>query len=196
LAMKRVTQLNHYEILDLKPTASKAEVQQAFSRLRKTYDADSLAVYSILNDEEREYMMDRVEEAYRTLIDDEKRHNYDQSLGVTASAFTNESELAKTLPKKSKKKDEKKGKSSKDLESIDPLSQDFLRQVREIKGISLTDISESTNIKIHFLSALENGEYRKLPGRAYAVGFLREYAKYVGIDYHVAKKNLDIWAKW
>lgn len=194
--MKRVTQLNHYEILDLKPTASKAEVQQAFSRLRKTYDADSLAVYSILNEEEREDMMARVEEAYRTLIDDERRHNYDQSLGLNASVLDKGYEHPKSLPKKYKKKDEKKGKTSKDLDSIDAHSQDFLKQVREIKGISLTDIAESTNIKIHFLSALENGKYRELPGRAYAIGFLREYAKYVGLDYHVAKQNLDMWAKW
>ena len=194
--MKRVTQLNHYEILDLKPTASKAEVQQAFSRLRKTYDADSLAVYSILNEEEREDMMARVEDAYRTLIDDAKRHSYDQSLGIDPSVLDRESEHPKSLSKKSKRKDEKKGKTSKDLDAIDTHSQDFLKQVREIKGISLTDIAESTNIKIHFLSALENGEYRKLPGRAYAIGFLMEYAKYIGLDYHVAKQNLDMWAKW
>jgi DnaJ-class molecular chaperone len=82
--MKRVTQLNHYELLDLEPTASKEEIQQSFSRLRKTYDTDSLAVYSILSEEEREHMAARIEEAYKTLIDKEKRMEYDNSIGINA----------------------------------------------------------------------------------------------------------------
>jgi cytoskeletal protein RodZ len=76
------------------------------------------------------------------------------------------------------------------------LSQDFLKKFREKKGISLIDISESTNIRIHFLEALENGKYSELPGRAYALGFLREFVKYLGIDFEIAKKNMDKWTKW
>ena len=194
--MKRVTQLNHYEILDLKPTATKSEIQQSFSRLRKTYETDSLAVYSILSEDEREDMMARIEEAYRILIDEEKRYNYDQSLGLQISEEQEETALGKSFPKKSRKRSDKKEKTAKDTASIDPLSQDFLKRVREKKGISLKDIAESTNIRTYMLSALEDGEYRKLPGRAYAIGFLREYAKYLGIDYQTAKQNLDMWAKW
>lgn len=194
--MKRVTQLNHYEILDLKPTATKSDIQQSFSRLRKTYETDSLAVYSILSEDEREDMMARIEEAYRILIDEEKRYNYDQSLGLQISEEQEETALGKSFPKKSRKRSDKKEKTAKDTGSIDPLSQDFLKRVREKKGISLKDIAESTNIRTYMLSALEDGEYRKLPGRAYAIGFLREYAKYLGIDYQTAKQNLDMWAKW
>jgi DnaJ-class molecular chaperone len=194
--MKRVTQLNHYEILDLKPTATKSEIQQSFSRLRKTYETDSLAVYSILSEDEREDMMARIEEAYRILIDEEKRYNYDQSLGLQISEEQEETSFGKFFPKKSRKRSDKKEKTAKDTASIDPLSQDFLKRVREKKGISLKDIAESTNIRTYMLSALEDGEYRKLPGRAYAIGFLREYAKYLGIDYQTAKQNLDMWAKW
>ncbi|MGA1791295.1 MAG: helix-turn-helix domain-containing protein [bacterium] len=194
--MKRVTQLNHYEILDLKPTATKSEIQQSFSRLRKTYEADSLAVYSILSEDEREDMMARIEDAYRILIDEEKRYNYDQSLGLQTLEEQEEAASEKFISKKSRKRSDKKEKTAKDTASIDPLSQDFLKRVREKKGISLKDIAESTNIRIYMLSALEDGEYRKLPGRAYAIGFLREYAKYLGIDYQTAKQNLDMWAKW
>ena len=55
--MKSVAQLNHYEVLDLKPTASEEEIQQSFSKLRKTYESDPLAVYSILTEEERKYIV-------------------------------------------------------------------------------------------------------------------------------------------
>jgi DnaJ-class molecular chaperone len=195
--MKKVTELNHYEILDLKPSATKAEIQQSFNKLRKTYEADSLAIYSIISEEEREYMMARIQEAFEILIDEEKRQVYDRSIGVYAFNTKKHAEASKYVGDQSERKSP--GSSEEilnDAELLDPLSQDFLRNLREMKGVSLTEISDSTNIKIHFLSALENGEYGKLPGRAYAVGFLREYAKYLGIDFQVAKQNLDKWAKW
>ncbi|MGA1794512.1 MAG: helix-turn-helix domain-containing protein [bacterium] len=195
--MKRVTELNHYEVLDLKPTATKAEIQQSFSKLKKTYDTDSLAVYSILSDEEREYMLVRVEEAYKILIDEEKRKKYDESIGFKPFEKRQETEEARPpLPKQAKKRESKKEEPVQEAESIDPLCKEFLKKTREIKGVSLTEISEATNIKSHFLSSLENGDYGELPGRAYAVGFLREYAKYVGLDYQVAKEHLEVWGKW
>ena len=141
-------------------------------------------------------MLARIEDAYRILIDEEKRYDYDLSLGLNALEEKGDASSEKSVSKKYKKKSDKKDKSAKDTGSIDPLSQDFLKRVREKKGISLKDIAESTNIRIYMLSALEDGEYRKLPGRAYAIGFLREYAKYLGIDYQTAKQNLDMWAKW
>jgi len=194
--MKRVTELNHYEILDLKPTSTKAEIQQSFSKLKKTYDVDSLATYSILSDEEREYMLVRVEEAYKILFDEEKRRKYDESIGLKPFEMRVEIEEERPLHKQAKKKDVKKEGPLHDAESVDPLSKEFLKKVRELKGFSLNEISEATNIKSHFLSSLENGDYCELPGRAYAVGFLREYAKYVGLDLQVAKQHMEAWGKW
>lgn len=194
--MKRITQLNHYEVLDLEPTASNEEIQQSFARLRKTYDTDSLAVYSILSEEEREYMATRIEEAYKTLIDKKKRTEYDNSIGINAFNAKKDTKILKFVSAKSEKNQGDTEEKQEGEDILDPLEQDFLKKFRERKGISLTDISESTNIRIHFLEALEKGEYSELPGRAYAMGFLREFVKYLGIDFEIAKKNLDKWAKW
>ncbi len=194
--MKKVTQLNHYEVLDLEPTATKSDIQQSFSRLRKTYETDSLAVYSILTEDEREYMVARIEEAYKTLIDEEKRQRYNHSLGIETFEVQENEKISEFVANESEEIQDEPEDISYCMETIDPQSQDFFKKVREMKGIPLKEISESTNIRIYFLSALENGDYRQLPGRAYAIGFLREYAKYLGIDYEVAKKNLDTWAKW
>ncbi|MGA1842003.1 MAG: helix-turn-helix domain-containing protein [bacterium] len=192
--MKKVTQLNHYELLDLEPTASKEEIQQSFAKLRKTYETDSLAVYSILSEEEREYMAERLEEAYKTLIDKEKRIKYDNSIGINTGSPKKDTKIVKFVSSKSEKNQAKTEEIHED--ALDPLDQDFLKKLREKKGISLIDISESTNIRTHFLEALENGKYDELPGKAYAVGFLKEFAKYLGIDFEIAKKNMDKWAKW
>ncbi|WP_328793828.1 RodZ domain-containing protein [Heliomicrobium undosum] len=39
-----------------------------------------------------------------------------------------------------------------------------------------------TNIRLAYLTALEEGNYDLLPGRVYGVGFMRSYAKYLGLD--------------
>lgn len=58
----------------------------------------------------------------------------------------------------------------------------WLRQQREIRKISLREISDSTKIGLRYLEALEDDRFHVLPATIFAKGFLREYAKYVGLD--------------
>jgi len=57
----------------------------------------------------------------------------------------------------------------------------FLREKREQKNISLSDISAYTRINQRFLEAIENGTFSVLP-QTYIRAFLREYAAAVEID--------------
>jgi transcriptional regulator with XRE-family HTH domain len=57
-----------------------------------------------------------------------------------------------------------------------------LRTAREAKGLSLEQVAAETRIPQRHLAAMEAGEFAKLPGRTYAVGFARTYAKAVGLD--------------
>jgi cytoskeletal protein RodZ len=56
-----------------------------------------------------------------------------------------------------------------------------LKEVRIEKGISLEDVSRNTKIKVAFLEYIENGEYSKLPSVSYAQGFVRNYARFLGM---------------
>ena len=58
----------------------------------------------------------------------------------------------------------------------------WLRQQREIRNISLREISDNTKIGMRYLEALEEDRFEVLPAPIFAKGFLREYAKYVGLD--------------
>jgi cytoskeletal protein RodZ len=58
----------------------------------------------------------------------------------------------------------------------------WLRQQREIRNISLREISDNTKIGMRYLEALEDDRFEVLPAAIFAKGFLREYAKYVGLD--------------
>jgi cytoskeletal protein RodZ len=56
-----------------------------------------------------------------------------------------------------------------------------LHRERLSKKLSLEDIAKATKIKQSFLAAIEKGEYNKLPSPAYAQGFVRNYAAYLGL---------------
>jgi cytoskeleton protein RodZ len=57
-----------------------------------------------------------------------------------------------------------------------------LRREREMRGISLNEISESTKISRRHLESLENEDFDSLPGGVFNRGFVRAYARFVGIN--------------
>ncbi|MDB5371941.1 MAG: hypothetical protein JWP04_583, partial [Belnapia sp.] len=57
-----------------------------------------------------------------------------------------------------------------------------LRDARLTLGLSIEDIAVSLRIRRPYLVALEEGRVRELPAPAYAVGFVRTYAKALGLD--------------
>jgi cytoskeletal protein RodZ len=59
---------------------------------------------------------------------------------------------------------------------------EVLRAAREAKEIDLIRVERDTKIRERYLSALERGEYRELPGAVYTKGFLRNYGAYLGLD--------------
>lgn len=57
-----------------------------------------------------------------------------------------------------------------------------LRREREIRGISLKEIADATKVSKRFLEALERNDHRTLPAPVFTRGFVREYARYVGLN--------------
>lgn len=57
-----------------------------------------------------------------------------------------------------------------------------LKQARLLKGYTLADAEEATKIRARYLEALENEEFNVLPGRVYVIAFLRNYARYLGLN--------------
>ena len=59
---------------------------------------------------------------------------------------------------------------------------DRLRKEREQRGISLDDIALATKIRAGLLQALEEEKFERLPGGIFNKGFVRAYARHLGID--------------
>jgi len=58
----------------------------------------------------------------------------------------------------------------------------FLKENRERKGISLSKAEEEIKIRKKYLQALEEGNFDLIPGKAYTLGYLKNYSKYLGLD--------------
>lgn len=59
---------------------------------------------------------------------------------------------------------------------------DSLKREREKRGITLDDVSLSTKIGLRMLRALEEEKFEQLPGGIFNKGFVRAYARHLGID--------------
>jgi cytoskeleton protein RodZ len=57
-----------------------------------------------------------------------------------------------------------------------------LRQARLERGEDLNDVAQQLRIKSSYLFGLEQGDLSAMPGRPYALGFLRSYADHLGFD--------------
>lgn len=58
----------------------------------------------------------------------------------------------------------------------------LLRQTREARGLTLTEVANDTFIRTQYLQALEQADLSRLPEPVYAQGFLKRYADYLGLD--------------
>lgn len=56
------------------------------------------------------------------------------------------------------------------------------KETREDMGLSVSDVTDTLRIGREYIEAIENSEFDKLPDRVYAIGFIRNYARFLGID--------------
>lgn len=78
-----------------------------------------------------------------------------------------------------------------------------LKREREMRGVSLEEISTATRIGTRFLEALENEQWDRLPGGVFNRGFVRAVARFLGLDeedmvgeYDLATNNQREVAVW
>ena len=58
----------------------------------------------------------------------------------------------------------------------------LLRRTRELRRLSIAQVSESTRVRSHYLQALESDDLSAMPSTAQARGFLRNYAEFLGLE--------------
>jgi hypothetical protein len=147
---------SEFRHLGVSPDARFSEVERAYRWLRELYSPDSLATYSLFNDEERQARLDRVEEAYRKI-------SHRMSRRASPLQAPKPAREIGPLPDRS--------------ESPGP----YLKRSREQAGLSLREIADRTKISPMKLECLEAERFDLLPASVYLRGFVIEYARTVGL---------------
>ncbi len=64
-----------------------------------------------------------------------------------------------------------------------------LKQAREERDITISEVAEQTRISPLYLDSIDKDDYRPLPGGIFNKGFIKSYAKYVGVDENEAMQD-------
>ena len=79
--MSELERKNYYDVLEIPPNASLQDIHEAYQRVKHAYAGDSLALYSIMSQDECDRIVEQIEEAYSILGTPDKRREYDKARG-------------------------------------------------------------------------------------------------------------------
>ncbi len=161
--MKAIEELTLYELLSVETWASPGKIRQAYHLGLATYGPDSIAAHNLVSEEERVRMRQRLDKAYRILMDPDSRATYDQTIGISHDGEDTPGPVDVGHQ-------ELRGDGPRSFSGPD------LKRYREAVGISLDSISQETKIKVSHLEAIEAEDIDSLPGTFFLRGFLKAYA--------------------
>jgi curved DNA-binding protein CbpA len=201
--MKKLQDQHFYELLNVEFNASPLDISRAYKELHELYREDSLASYSFFSKQEREEILAKLQEAYSTLMDEDKRYRYDCLLierGILPEEVQFQAEH-RALRRKSpsqhfmrnpllKITDELKALTTsnsviQEILSNEVLSGKDLKRIRKELGISLEVIGEITKIRPIFLHAIEDDAFDIAPSRMFLKSYLKAYAQCIGLDANI-----------
>jgi DnaJ-class molecular chaperone len=200
--MKRITEQNYYELLNISPRASTQEVRWAYDQTMSIFSADSIATYSLLSQKERELILSRIVDAYKTLTNSNLRTEYNQLLLESGELFPED-----IGPFSSEKPDAINGRvrevevesllaEEEAAESQMHATEDSFTLIeidsavtgKDIQALrieqekSIEHIHRKTNIPKKTLEDIEEERFEGLPPLVYLKGFLKIYARILNVD--------------
>ncbi|HKA13546.1 MAG TPA: helix-turn-helix domain-containing protein [Myxococcota bacterium] len=185
--MKPLTEQDYYETLDVARSANPEDIERAYRLACDTYREDSIAGYPVFEVGDVELLRERIEIAYRILVDPETRRAYDLELSaqafeapVRAGAASAAGEEVSARPAAA---------VLAPLDAFDELEEaegDWtgarLRRARLRQGIELDDITRITKVNPTYLAFIEDERFDGLPAAVYVRGFVTGYAGCLGLD--------------
>jgi len=205
--IKKVNEMDFYELLNLRADASARDIENAYLMAVATYHQESVASYGALADADRGFILDKIEEAFETLRDAEKKKAYDllvlpghpefqQRAHFRRSTARMEIEDAseevklwdKIKASARRSRGRRNGRES-GSNGYEPgrLPEDFyyygdyLKKVRERKGLSRGDIAGRCGISPDQVELLERESLPSLPHEEEILERLELYAKCLGL---------------
>ena len=202
--MKPLSELDHYEVLEIARDASTEEIERAYHMARSTYAEGSLATYSVFGERDTEALRHRIELAWRTLADPQTRRSYDCNADESESPYdiarlatdplldavarrlaAQEPPIASRLPSTARATKPPDLAPLLDADLEEP-GGEFdgarLRRARIKRGFEISEIASITKINPMYLRLIEDDTLEQLPAPVYVHGFVKAYARCVGLD--------------
>ena len=198
--MRGIDELDHYELLEIPRTATRAEIDRAYRLSQQTYGEGSLALYSIFDGADAAAIRERLDEAYRVLSDPELRADYDATEccdppGPTGTSRPMDEGGAIEAREAEPFPDASGNAAAKD--ALDEATDEYdafedetagefdglrLRRARLFRGYEIDDISDVTKVSGTHLRNIEDENFVDLPADVYVRGFVTAYARTIGLD--------------
>ncbi len=193
---KRFSQLNYYEMLDLKPDAVVSEIRHAYNAAMQMYQPGSLASYSFFSEEERQGVLSLIDKAYATLINEKTRKAYDDELisrGELAardevkpvekkpvSIFDINRDAAVKAVLMGHEVLKEKIQQSAGIGEIlmkQTLCGADLKKIRTELDVPVEQVAQETRIRLDHLRSIEEDQVGRLPAPVFLKGFVKSYLK-------------------
>lgn len=194
--MKPLSEMTHYEVLEISGSASDSEIERAYRIAQATWAEDGLATYSLYEDGGAEAVRERIELAYRVLSNPDAKAEYDRRLEPSNPAmdldevgfdlqFVEETVAVASVDLVPVEIEAFDDAGDEDAES--EWTGGRLRRARLRRGIDLEKIAEVTKINPTYLQFIEQEQYEDLPAGVYVRGFVVSLARCIGLNAnHVA----------
>lgn len=191
---------NYYEILEVQTDASPAQIEQAYIRAKNAYSGDSVALYSLMSNEDCSRFLQQIEEAYAVLGFPEKRREYDRIRGFNQPTKTvqstdktlqyeefgsnlGEAKVSKiTALKKFGLEYEVNQEMEDRIRDCSIFTGPFLKEIREYKNVTVERMAEMTRVSKNHIRAIENEDPSQLPADVYVRGYVYQYAKVLKLN--------------
>jgi DnaJ-class molecular chaperone len=208
--VKKIEDLDFYEILNLRLDATQIEIENAYLLAMATYHEEAMASYGVLTTRERGLILDRIEDAFQTLADPKTRSAYDAMIASSRPEHKKRAYFRKStekleiedaekkeklwdrfksavLPRRLwKRKDDSNGKKNgKEWENLQKdryYYGEYLRNVREQRGLTLEEAARTCDISAALLKALEDEDDGALPEGKDRIKLLKAYAGCLGLN--------------
>lgn len=167
----------YYEILKIEKNATPQQISIAYQSAKNAFSKESIATYSLFSTEDSQAILKRLDEAYQTLSNPDRKREYDKLLGgIEVKGEPIHMPVAEIPITKNTSTDSGLSNSATgempipQSRSIEPGE---LKSVREKKGLSLDEVSKITKIPIKYIKAIEESDLKNLPARVYIQGFIK-----------------------
>jgi len=184
---------SYYEILEVDCHCDQNQIMSAYQRIKNTYSVDNPAVYTVFTEKETRELSLMIEEAYSVLSNKTLRSLYDKKIAKGNSSLKDLSfenlkaqsliPIPETKIKPTAKKLDFKidPNIEEEIKACQVWDGKQLKKIREYKGFTVEQVSETTKISAFYISAIEKMNLKELPALVFVRGYVLQIVRVLSL---------------